>query len=444
MGRSPLQGERPGQARLHPGRSEGKDLPAPRAEARSNRPVEPPFAIPFTRVLDLLVPGIDHPATPPARWYDERIVNVIEQVILIGVDDTSMVGAPPRGRWSDACRPTADAGRRSRRPARPDSVIVDRVGLRKLFPGCHLDEPFDKPKETGRGLHRAAAQVRRRGARDRDERPPGDHRRRLRGDADLPVQPRRLHALQPGQAVRPHGAEDPLVHPGPDRRRDGPDGRNGSSRPRWWPSGSRARPGLGARTSENFMYKTIKYYLIYTGIPINFGITVFLGFLVGTAIAGPDVLQLHDREPETVRRTQGDGGFEPADRRHDPAPGGRRGRSRLRDRRGPLHALRLEGGDGVAGPAHRAGLLHPLAASAHDRRGHRPDLRAGQPALGPARRSGSSRRSSSVDRAESRRDRSSGCRASNKAAAHVRGDAEGFASQEFEPLARRRGPDSRA
>jgi putative ABC transport system permease protein len=26
--------------------------------------------------------------------------------------------------------------------------------------------------------------------------------------------------------------------------------------------------------------------LLYTGIPINFGITVFLGFLVGTAIAG--------------------------------------------------------------------------------------------------------------------------------------------------------------
>ena len=44
--------------------------------------------------------------------------------------------------------------------------------------------------------------------------------------------------------------------------------------------------GLGARTSEKFMYRTIKYYLIYTGIPINFGITVFLGFLVGTAIAG--------------------------------------------------------------------------------------------------------------------------------------------------------------
>ena len=31
---------------------------------------------------------------------------------------------------------------------------------------------------------------------------------------------------------------------------------------------------------------TINYYLKYTGIPINFGITALLGFLVGTAIAG--------------------------------------------------------------------------------------------------------------------------------------------------------------
>ena len=34
------------------------------------------------------------------------------------------------------------------------------------------------------------------------------------------------------------------------------------------------------------MWKTINYYLKYTGIPINFGITALLGFLVGTAIAG--------------------------------------------------------------------------------------------------------------------------------------------------------------
>jgi putative ABC transport system permease protein len=34
------------------------------------------------------------------------------------------------------------------------------------------------------------------------------------------------------------------------------------------------------------MWKTMGYYFKYTGIPINFGITAALGFLVGTAIAG--------------------------------------------------------------------------------------------------------------------------------------------------------------
>ena len=44
--------------------------------------------------------------------------------------------------------------------------------------------------------------------------------------------------------------------------------------------------GLEAVTSDEFIWMTIDYYLKYTGIPINFGITAFLGFLVGTAIAG--------------------------------------------------------------------------------------------------------------------------------------------------------------
>ncbi len=44
--------------------------------------------------------------------------------------------------------------------------------------------------------------------------------------------------------------------------------------------------GLGAYTKEQFIDLTIEYYLKYTGIPINFGISVLLGFLVGAAIAG--------------------------------------------------------------------------------------------------------------------------------------------------------------
>jgi putative ABC transport system permease protein len=47
-----------------------------------------------------------------------------------------------------------------------------------------------------------------------------------------------------------------------------------------------AQTGLLAITRDDFAWKTINYYMIKTGIPINFGITVLLGFIVGTAIAG--------------------------------------------------------------------------------------------------------------------------------------------------------------
>ncbi|TLD41379.1 MAG: ABC-transporter permease protein [Candidatus Jettenia ecosi] len=44
--------------------------------------------------------------------------------------------------------------------------------------------------------------------------------------------------------------------------------------------------GLAAYTREEFITLTVQYYMKYTGIPINFGITVVLGFIVGIAIAG--------------------------------------------------------------------------------------------------------------------------------------------------------------
>ena len=34
------------------------------------------------------------------------------------------------------------------------------------------------------------------------------------------------------------------------------------------------------------MWTTMKYYLWNTGIPINFGLTILLGFMVGTLVAG--------------------------------------------------------------------------------------------------------------------------------------------------------------
>src|SRR4029079_5860466 len=48
----------------------------------------------------------------------------------------------------------------------------------------------------------------------------------------------------------------------------------------------RAATRLEAYTRDQFSCATIVYFMKYTGIPINFGIAVALGFLVGTAIAG--------------------------------------------------------------------------------------------------------------------------------------------------------------
>lgn len=44
--------------------------------------------------------------------------------------------------------------------------------------------------------------------------------------------------------------------------------------------------GLMALTQNQFYWKTIRYFLSSTGIPVNFGITITLGFIIGVAIAG--------------------------------------------------------------------------------------------------------------------------------------------------------------
>ena len=47
-----------------------------------------------------------------------------------------------------------------------------------------------------------------------------------------------------------------------------------------------AQTGRMALTQDEFFWKTILYFLSSTGIPVNFGITIFLGFFVGVAVAG--------------------------------------------------------------------------------------------------------------------------------------------------------------
>lgn len=47
-----------------------------------------------------------------------------------------------------------------------------------------------------------------------------------------------------------------------------------------------SQTGLAAMTRDAFFWKTVDYTLSSTGIPINFGITIALGFIVGVAVAG--------------------------------------------------------------------------------------------------------------------------------------------------------------
>ena len=156
----------------------------------------------------------------------------------------------------------------SKTSASPDADLHRHTtDSRKLFPGL--------PPEMYLREKKLPAVP---GQRDRDERSPGHHRWGLRGVADVPVQPGRLHHLFPGQGVhRPtSGRPSRISWPRP----------SPAGTPRTSPSRSAARLGWGPRPGPHFVWKTINYYLKYTGIPINFGITAALGFLVGTAIAG--------------------------------------------------------------------------------------------------------------------------------------------------------------
>src|SRR5229473_2552755 len=47
-----------------------------------------------------------------------------------------------------------------------------------------------------------------------------------------------------------------------------------------------AQTGLRARTTDQFRWDCILYYLKNTGIPVNFGITITIALIVGTVVAG--------------------------------------------------------------------------------------------------------------------------------------------------------------
>lgn len=166
------------------------------------------------------------------------------QSILIGVDDTSLVGSPRtmlQGSISDL--------------RRPDGVIVDAAGYRQLFPG--------QPVEVGRTLDM------------------NDRRAVVVGICDV------TPPFQTFPVIYTRYSQATLFIPAE---------RNTLSFVL-----AKAKPGvsipdlckrigkathLKAMSWDDFFWFNVMYYMTNTGIPVNFGITVTLGFIVGAAIAG--------------------------------------------------------------------------------------------------------------------------------------------------------------
>ena len=148
-----------------------------------------------------------------------------EQMILLGLDDATLVGAP-QGLFMGSV-----AGLRS-----PDAVIIDDAGYRRIWPG--------EPYRLGRTFTSF----------------PIVYTRYSQAVLFAPPERKVLSFV----LAQPMPGNDPTEVC---RRID-------------------ERTGLQALTRQQFLWKTIDHYLQKTGIPVNFGITVLLGFLVGTAIAG--------------------------------------------------------------------------------------------------------------------------------------------------------------
>ncbi|MEZ6142762.1 MAG: ABC transporter permease [Zavarzinella sp.] len=165
-------------------------------------------------------------------------------VILIGLDDSTLIGAPRKmllGNVDDL--------------RLPDAVIIDEAGYNYLWPG--------EPHQLGKELEM------------------NDRRAVLVGVCEVgqPFVSQPIFYTRYAQAMEYSPPERRLlsyvlVEGKPDVS------------PEVLAARIQERTNLQALTKSQFAWKTINFYLKNTGIPFNFGITVMLGFVVGVAIAG--------------------------------------------------------------------------------------------------------------------------------------------------------------
>src|SRR5215471_17269237 len=165
-------------------------------------------------------------------------------VILMGLDDATLVGAPGRMLLGSV----ADL-------SQPDAIIIDRAGYNFFFPRA--------PLSLGRTLEL------------------NDHRVKIVGiaEASPPFQTFPVVFARYTQAITFVGQERNLMSFVLVKPRPGIDVKELCRR-------IEAATGLHAATTYDFAKQTIVYYMRNTGIPVNFGITIAIALIVGTVVAG--------------------------------------------------------------------------------------------------------------------------------------------------------------
>jgi putative ABC transport system permease protein len=191
------------------------------------------------------VPGVRYAVrlfkgTPVARAPD----GIFSQTIALGLDDATLAGAPRTmllGSW--------------KRLDEPDTVVIDKAGFVLLFPG--------QPLELGRTLEL------------------NDHKVTIVGISDPPAPFLSFPVVHTrySEAIFFQGRERKQLSFVLARPATGVSDAELARR-------IEAQTGLRARTTEEFRWDCIRYYLANTGIPVNFGITIAIALIVGTVVAG--------------------------------------------------------------------------------------------------------------------------------------------------------------
>ena len=164
--------------------------------------------------------------------------------VVLGLDDATLTGVPRNmvlGSWE--------------RLREPDAIVVDRAGYLLLFPNEPLQ--LERTLEINEHLVRIVGIS--------EALPPWD---------TFPILHTRYSTAVNFQTTERNDLSFVLARARP--------GMTQQELAR----GIEKATGLRARTTDEFRWDSAMYYLLNTGIPINFGITIAIALIVGTVVAG--------------------------------------------------------------------------------------------------------------------------------------------------------------